>query len=299
MNRCTRLAPRTTPPPDELGPGADAWRSGGRRWSALLLLAVGWFIDAEQFFRSYLVGWLFWVGVALGLARPPDAPPPVARRLGPGHPPRSSRPRRAPCRCSLVLFLPIASACSTSSRGAGPRRSATPSCSTRCCTSTAVLPRPGGPLLRVLVRLRLRPLAPVAAPGRDRRRPGSSAACSRSPGPAFRLFVLLATIAGVDWLMSLDPHWFSTIYGVYFLIAPGARRARLHRPGRGLARRAASRWTRVRPAAALPRLRQAAPRLRHAVGLLLLLAVPDHLVGQPAGGDHLLPEPPRTAAGGR
>ncbi|MGM0577295.1 MAG: quinol:cytochrome C oxidoreductase [Myxococcota bacterium] len=30
------------------------------------------------------------------------------------------------------------------------------------------------------------------------------------------LFALSTTFAAVDWLMSLDPHWFSTIFGVYY-----------------------------------------------------------------------------------
>jgi len=33
--------------------------------------------------------------------------------------------------------------------------------------------------------------------------------------PAILLFALSLTFAGFDWLMSLDPHWYSTIYGVY------------------------------------------------------------------------------------
>ncbi len=33
--------------------------------------------------------------------------------------------------------------------------------------------------------------------------------------PAIFLFALTLTFAGFDWLMSLDPHWFSTIWGVY------------------------------------------------------------------------------------
>lgn len=32
------------------------------------------------------------------------------------------------------------------------------------------------------------------------------------------LFVLTATFAFVDWIMSLEPHWFSTIYGAMFLV---------------------------------------------------------------------------------
>jgi hypothetical protein len=33
--------------------------------------------------------------------------------------------------------------------------------------------------------------------------------------PAILLFALSLTFAGFDWLMSLDPHWYSTIFGVY------------------------------------------------------------------------------------
>jgi hypothetical protein len=32
------------------------------------------------------------------------------------------------------------------------------------------------------------------------------------------LYGLTATFASVDWVMSLDPHWFSTIYGVMFMV---------------------------------------------------------------------------------
>jgi len=38
----------------------------------------------------------------------------------------------------------------------------------------------------------------------------------RWAGPAMIAFAVTVTFAAFDWLMSLDPHWFSTIYGVYF-----------------------------------------------------------------------------------
>jgi hypothetical protein len=38
----------------------------------------------------------------------------------------------------------------------------------------------------------------------------------RLAGPAMVIFALTFTFASFDLLMSLDPHWFSTIYGVYF-----------------------------------------------------------------------------------
>ena len=34
--------------------------------------------------------------------------------------------------------------------------------------------------------------------------------------PGILIFALTVAFAGFDWLMSLDPHWFSTMFGVYF-----------------------------------------------------------------------------------
>jgi hypothetical protein len=39
--------------------------------------------------------------------------------------------------------------------------------------------------------------------------------------PGLVIYCLLATFAGVDWLMSLQPRWFSTMYGVYFFGSQG------------------------------------------------------------------------------
>ena len=36
--------------------------------------------------------------------------------------------------------------------------------------------------------------------------------------PGLAVFTLTATFAFIDWIMSLEPHWFSTIYGAMFLI---------------------------------------------------------------------------------
>lgn len=35
-------------------------------------------------------------------------------------------------------------------------------------------------------------------------------------GPTMVFFVIIVTLAGVDWMMSLEPHWFSTIWGLLF-----------------------------------------------------------------------------------
>ena len=38
-----------------------------------------------------------------------------------------------------------------------------------------------------------------------------------APGVLF--FALVASFMGIDFLMTLDPHWFSSIYGLYFVIS--------------------------------------------------------------------------------
>jgi hypothetical protein len=40
-------------------------------------------------------------------------------------------------------------------------------------------------------------------------------------GPGLAAYGLTMTFAAIDWAMSLEPHWFSTIYGVLFLVGQG------------------------------------------------------------------------------
>jgi hypothetical protein len=39
---------------------------------------------------------------------------------------------------------------------------------------------------------------------------------TRFSGPAMILYALTLTFAAFDWIMTLDPHWYSTIFGVYY-----------------------------------------------------------------------------------
>ncbi len=46
--------------------------------------------------------------------------------------------------------------------------------------------------------------------------PGVSARLRRLAGPAIIDLALTQSFASVDWIMSLTPHWYSTMFGVYF-----------------------------------------------------------------------------------
>ncbi|MCK6446776.1 MAG: hypothetical protein L6Q99_10325 [Planctomycetes bacterium] len=56
----------------------------------------------------------------------------------------------------------------------------------------------------------------------ERTRDEKYAATTRNlAGIGTLLFVLTVTFAVTDWAMSLEPHWFSTIYGVMFIVGQG------------------------------------------------------------------------------
>jgi hypothetical protein len=46
--------------------------------------------------------------------------------------------------------------------------------------------------------------------------PAVSARLRRLAGPAIMVLALTQTFASIDWIMSLTPHWYSTMFGVYF-----------------------------------------------------------------------------------
>jgi len=46
--------------------------------------------------------------------------------------------------------------------------------------------------------------------------PGVSARLRRLSGPSIIVLALTQTFASIDWIVSLTPHWYSTMFGVYF-----------------------------------------------------------------------------------
>lgn len=47
--------------------------------------------------------------------------------------------------------------------------------------------------------------------------PAAQARLRGVSGPGLVVYVLTITFASIDWIMSLEPHWYSTIFGVHFL----------------------------------------------------------------------------------
>jgi hypothetical protein len=49
--------------------------------------------------------------------------------------------------------------------------------------------------------------------------PSYTARFQNFSGPGLALYGLTVTFAAIDWAMSLEPHWYSTIYGMMFMIS--------------------------------------------------------------------------------
>ena len=117
----------------------------------------------------------------------------------------------------------------------------------------------------------------VAGPGRDVD-PSPSRRLQQLSGPGLVLLFLTGSFAAIDWGMSLEPRWASTIYGAMLVdrrgpVHPGADdRGRRHLASD----RADDRGGHPGPAA---RPGQPAAGVRHALGLHGVLPVPDHLGG--------------------
>jgi hypothetical protein len=184
----------------------------------LLALGAGFFLDRDQFFRSYLFGWLFWLGVAvgcLGLAMLNQLTGGlwglVPRRL------HEAAARTLPA--MAVLFLPVLLGLSSLYVWARPEvvaadeiiRSKTPYLNVPFFVARAVFYFAVWSGLALLVSRWSGQQDEDADPGRAGRLRGVS-------GVGLVALSGTTTFAAIDWGMSLAPHWFSTMYGVLFIV---------------------------------------------------------------------------------
>ena len=270
-------------------------------WSGvvvLLVCAVARRSSPAQFFRAYLAAYLFYLGIALGSMVAADGLSPDRRKLGTPDPPHSGSRQCGRCRC-----WPCSSCRSPAGFGylylwAQPRRRrrqpATP--------IPAVLPRPDLFLDSRRGRISLSGSAMafwLARWSRQEDQTGNPRLAWKSQqlsGFGAVVYGISIHFAAVDWGMSLQPVFHSTIWGPLFAAGqllsalafalvvlawlvnrpPLAEVASLQGPQRS-----------GKPAA------DAADRL----GLHGLVPVHAHLDRQPAGGRHLVSSPRSTTAG--
>jgi hypothetical protein len=184
----------------------------------LLALAVGLVTDRAQFFRSYLFGYLFWVLVgvgSLGLAM-------LSQLTGGlwGLVPRRLHEAAARTLPAMGLaFVPVVVGASSIYTWANPEvvaadallREKSAYLNVPFFTLRAALYFAVWGLLAWRLSSWSRQQDQQYEEGRAARLRGVSAL-------GLVLLFLTATFAAVDWGMSLAPHWFSTIYGVLFIV---------------------------------------------------------------------------------
>jgi hypothetical protein len=181
----------------------------------LLALGAGALIDREQFFRSYLVAFMFWGGIAFGCFGLVALNHVAGGRWG--------IVIRRICEAGIrtlplvaVLFLPLLLGMRDLYEWADPAHLAHDKV---LQYKAAWYLNPEFFIVRAVLyfaivigfgRLMLRSSLAQDATG-DPRLVRTLQMLGRS---ALLLYALVMTFASVDWMMSIEPHWYSTIYGL-------------------------------------------------------------------------------------
>ena len=184
---------------------------------ALLVCLIELFIDRTQFFQSYLFAFLFWNALSIGslgiylLHNVVGGNWGVVIR-------RFVEAGSKTFPLTLAFLLPILFVIPTLYVWATPEGQHDPNIQLKA----AYLNVPFF-IIRalfyfafwILVALRL------ARISNEQDRTGDLALAERMrafSAPSLLVFVFVATFAFFDWIMSLEPHWFSTVYGAMFLV---------------------------------------------------------------------------------
>jgi len=189
--------------------------------AGLALCGVGWFLNPDQFYRAYLVGFLFWNGVALGCLAiamlhqlSGGAWGVVIRRI------LESATRTFPV--TAVLFLPLLLGIHSLYTWSNPAAVAADKVLQHKAAYLNV------PFFMSRAALYFAIWMTVAyffnkwslAQDRSGAEPWQTK-MEALGGPGLLLYGATVTFSSIDWVMSLDPHWYSTIYGILFLGGQG------------------------------------------------------------------------------
>ncbi len=211
--RLLRMDAATFAPPAEIsGVKTKALIAGA---IGIALSAIGFLVDRPVFFRAYLIAWIFCLSIALGslalsmvhhLSR--GAWGVMARRIW-----------EAAARTLPLLFLmalPLLLGMKELYEWARPEAANDPI----LVEKAAYLNVPFFWIRMVLYFAIWIALAwrfdRLGAQQDQRADPDLFRRMQRIAAPGLIIYCLVSTFAAVDWLMSIEPHWFSTIYGVYF-----------------------------------------------------------------------------------
>jgi hypothetical protein len=186
--------------------------------AGLVLCLAGWLADPAQFFHSYLLGYLLWIGVALG-----SACLLMIHYLAGGdwgfviRRPLESGLRTIPL--LFVLMLPLLLGLKELYSWARPE----------VVAGDAILQHKAAYLnipfflartaiYFIIWGLFAHLLSKLSAEQDRTGEPGIQRKLEVISGPGLAVMGLTITFSAVDWVMSLDPHWFSTLFGFIFMV---------------------------------------------------------------------------------
>jgi hypothetical protein len=184
------------------------------------LLIVGLLIDSTQFFRAYLVGFIFWIGITLGSLAllmlqhlTGGAWGVIIRRV------LEAATRTLPL--MLILFLPILLRLNRiypwTDRAAMDQVPALREKAAHYLNPAFFMTRAAVYFsIWLLLMLALNALSLQHDRTAERR---YAKRLQMISGPGLGILIITITFASIDWVMSLDPAWSSTIYGLIFVAA--------------------------------------------------------------------------------
>ncbi len=209
--------------PPELIADIDRWRQRALIAGAagLALCAVGWLLDPTQFYRSYLVAFMLWNGLTLGCLAVAflhqltgGAWGTVSRRI------LEAGTRLFPV--TLLFFIPLLFGIHSLYMWSNPAVVATD----KALQHKAPYLNVGFFLVRAAVYFLIWNALSYFFNKSSLAQDGSSpepwrVKLERMSGPGLLLYGATVTFSSIDWVMSLQPHWFSTIWGILFLGGQG------------------------------------------------------------------------------
>lgn len=189
---------------------------------ALIIWAVGLYFDKEQALFSWLLGFIFWGGIGVGCLGvlmlqylTGGAWGVVIRRI------LEAGTRTLPI--IVILFIPLAVGVYTRSFYEWTHLSAA---TDHVMEQRGIFMTPWFWVVRSVIYFALWGVMIYLLNGWSARQDNAQSVeesrlilekASRFSGPTMVIYCLVVTFATVDWMLSLDAHWFSTMWGLLFI----------------------------------------------------------------------------------
>src|SRR5262245_23036764 len=182
-----------------------------------VLLIIGAFIDRKQFFQAYLVGFILWAGITLGSLAllmlqhlTGGAWGLVIRRV------LEAATRTLPL--IIILFVPVI----LGIKQLYPWANSALMNTTPALQQKAKYLNPPFFLIRAAIYFAFWSLLALLLNWLSLEQDRTADKNIRKrlqvvSGPGLGLLIISITFTSVDWVMSLEPHWFSTIFGLIFV----------------------------------------------------------------------------------